>query len=89
MIKLIDILNEGIDMSIIPKSIATVNKMLKAKGVKERLVKGKGYYYFDLGNSYSWYTSSVSVYRINELTLQRWWEEYNDLKNDAGIIDRI
>lgn len=57
-------------------TVATVNAALKARGVAERLCKGNGYFYFVEGNASDWYTSSVSVFRASELTLEQWIKEY-------------
>jgi len=62
-----------------PKSIAQVNAFLKSKNVKERLKKGKGYFYFSEGNSYDWDSTSVYVYRIDDMTFQEWYNEYKNL----------
>lgn len=59
-----------------PKSIKDVNDMLRKKGVKEKLTKGRGYYYFYGGDAAGWYESGVYVYNINDLSLDEWWEEY-------------
>lgn len=40
---------------------AAVNKILKARGHKERLVRGRGYYYFVDGNASGWFSSSIPV----------------------------
>ena len=39
---------------------AAVNKILKARGHQERLVRGRGYYYFIDGNASSWFSSSIA-----------------------------
>jgi hypothetical protein len=40
---------------------ADVNKVLKQRGHNERLVRGRGYYYFVDGDAFSWFSSSVEV----------------------------
>ena len=65
-----------------PKSVNDVNKYLKNRGVKETLRKGRGYYYFSGGNASSWYTSSVSVYRVREISLEGWYQEWKWLHDD-------
>jgi hypothetical protein len=40
---------------------AAVNKILKARGHAERLVRGRGYYYFIDGDASGWFSSSVPV----------------------------
>lgn len=61
--------------------VAEVNKVLKAMGVPERLVRGNGYYYFFGGEASSWPNSSVAVFRADELSVERWIKEYDLLKN--------
>lgn len=45
------------------------------------LVKGKGYFYFSGGNAPLWGDTSVCVYRLTELTLGQWANEYNTLSS--------
>ena len=52
-----------------------VNAAIKAMGRDERLVAGRGYCYFVEGDAMSWYTSSVPVARISDLSVERWIEE--------------
>lgn len=63
-------------------SIKTVNNALKKLGHEEKLCKGNGYFYFYDGNADNWYTSSVGVYTINQLTLDQWIESFLRLKED-------
>jgi len=65
-----------------PKSIRDVNKVLKEMGVEERLAHGKGYYYFYDGDAMSWPSSSVYIYRIDELSTQDWIATYKQLKGE-------
>lgn len=62
--------------------LATVNKALKAAGYAEQLVQGNGYWYFVDGDAAKWFSSSVAVYRLNELSIERWIDERNRLAND-------
>jgi hypothetical protein len=59
--------------------VASVNRALKHMGVEERLVRGRGYYYFAGGNAAAWPSSSVYVYRAEELSVGRWIAEYHEL----------
>ena len=59
-----------------PRSIKDVNNYLKKKGVKEKLAKGRGYFYFYDGGASGWYESGVYVYHIDELSLDDWYDEY-------------
>ena len=61
---------------------ATVNKMLKEHGIKERLCKGNGYMFFCEGDSDKWYSTMVCVTSANSLTLEQWLFEYNNLKGE-------
>ena len=60
--------------------LRTINKILAEDGYPLELVKGDGYFYFDFA-AYDRYdgrlvyeTESVYVYRLNDLTLERWLE---------------
>jgi hypothetical protein len=79
--------NESIDEGKV--TLGTVNKMLKAKGVKEKLVKGKGYYYFIGGGASGWYTASVMTSQVDAMTLDGWWSEYKELKSARESIDEV
>lgn len=61
-----------IDINLTPVTSTQVNKALKALGLKERLTRGRGYWYFTEGNSSAWPSSSVPVYRITAGTIG-WW----------------
>lgn len=63
-----------------PKSIAQVNAFLKSKNVSEKLKRGNGYFYFTQGDSYNWPSSSVYVYRIDDMSFKDWYDEYKRLK---------
>jgi hypothetical protein len=43
------------------------------------LVKGRGYYYFNGGDTSSWRSSSVLVPHIDMLTLEQWKNAYDEL----------
>lgn len=62
-------------------SIKQVNKLLP-EGYE--LVKGKGYFYFSGNDALDWETSSVYVYKISDLPLERWLEEFNYLRSEYG-----
>lgn len=67
---------------------ATVNAELKRLGFEERLTQGRGYCYFREGRASGWYTSSVPVCYVRDLTLGRWIEEHAALVNDTRNIGR-
>ena len=66
-------------MAQTPNTVAAVNRELKALGEAPRLRRGAGYYYFD-GDACSWPSSSVYVYRADELSVAEWLAEYRSLK---------
>ncbi len=67
---------------------ATVNAELKRLGFEERLVRGRGYYYFCEGNAHMWPSCSIHVYQANSMTLEQWIEEYHSLKN-ADLVSTL
>ena len=61
-------------------TLKQINKAIKALGGEEELVKGDGYFYFEGGNASSWEQSGVyGVFRLNDLPLERWIDEYRHL----------
>lgn len=61
---------------------ATVNKMLRSKGVHERIVRHpSGWYLFQGGESSGWASVIVAVSKANDMSLDQWWSEYISLKN--------
>lgn len=54
-------------------TINHINKDLAKLG-DIKLVKGKGYFYF-VGKNVNVWAESVYVYRLNELTPKRWFEQ--------------
>lgn len=63
-----------------PLTLKTVNKHLMALGYTEELVKGNGYFYFVGQGTGNWYSTSVFVYRLNELNLNQWVDALNELR---------
>lgn len=61
-------------------NVRTVNKALRAAGVKDELVHGRGYFYFWGDEATMWYTSTVPVYRVTALSVDEWVKEYFRLK---------
>jgi hypothetical protein len=68
-----------------PRTVRDVNKLLKNLGITEQLVRGKGYYYFGGGEAHTWYSSSVPVAHITQLTMRQWLDYYYDLKAKRGV----
>lgn len=64
-------------------TIASVNRALKKAGIDAELVKGKGYFWFDGDEASGFYSNSVSVFRVNQLTDDQWVKEYHTLKEDS------
>ena len=60
-------------------TISAINIALHVRGHKERLARGKGYFYFYDGEAAEWPQSGVYVFRLNELTLEGWLEKRNEL----------
>jgi hypothetical protein len=48
-------------------------------GHEERLVKGNGYYYFQGGGSGAWEEQGVYTAHFNDLTLEEWVHERDNL----------
>ena len=63
-------------------TVAKVNAALAKAGIRERLRRGIGYYYFFGGSAAGWYSSAVYVNRVDALTVGQWLAEHNRL---AGI----
>lgn len=61
-----------------------VNAAIAARGGKEILVKGNGYFYFADGEAVEWDSGGVYVYTLNELPLERWIEEWES-RRDAYL----
>jgi hypothetical protein len=59
-----------------------INKELKKRGFDEKITQGRGYVYFRDGNAHDWYSSSVPVCYITDLSLKRWMDEFDALRND-------
>lgn len=60
-------------------TLRKINAELKRRGETERLVRGRGYYYFIEGTSYHW--PSVGVYTSTLVQdLEFWMRAHSDLK---------
>lgn len=59
-----------------------VNRKLRELGFKEKVTQGRGYVYFREGEAERWYSSSVPVCYISDLSVKRWVEEHAALRND-------
>jgi hypothetical protein len=65
-------------MAKTPSVHTAVNRALRAAGRDERLVKGRGYYYFWGGDAASWPSSSVYVSHADVLSVEEWLAEHAD-----------
>jgi hypothetical protein len=63
-------------------TLPQVNNALRKAGIKDELVKGEGYFYFMGDEASGWRDSAVHVFRLNEMTVQQWVDQYKELKND-------
>lgn len=54
----------------VPATASAVNAALKRAGREERICAGKGYVYFHSGEAFSWYTSSIPVCYVRDLTVR-------------------
>ena len=63
--------------------VAEVNAELSHRGVPERLTRGREYYYFRGGDTTRWPDVSVFVSYADELSVEEWLHEYEELKAAA------
>lgn len=71
--------------------LATVNKELEKRGINAKLTKGGvrpnstigSYFYFYGPDVYHGYSTSISVPRINSLTLEQWIKEAQIILRDS------
>lgn len=63
-------------------TIKAVNKAIAARGIKAEIVQGDGYLWFFGDDVEFAHTTSVSVCRLNHLTLERWMAELDDFVAD-------
>lgn len=68
--------------------VAEVNRALRARGAEEKLTRGAGYYYFRDGTASGWCSSSVYVYRADDLSVERWLAEYDSKLAEAKSMGR-
>ena len=57
-------------------TVASVNAALRQAGAKERLRRGRGYYYFCDGEASGWPQSGVYVNRVDAMTVDQWLAEW-------------
>jgi hypothetical protein len=56
-----------------------VNDALRARGRDESLRRADGYFYFGGGEAVNWFTTSVRVQRLSDLTVDQWLKEFDAL----------
>lgn len=69
-----------INVNVTPRTAREVNKVFAAFGIVERLRQGRGYCYFTEGDAIEWYSSSVPVCYVSDLTIGRWISELEALR---------
>jgi hypothetical protein len=62
---------------------AAVNKVLRQRGHAERLVRGRGYYYFIDGDAFSWFSQSIPC-----MWLVGTPEKFADMRDDLATDPR-
>jgi hypothetical protein len=65
-----------------------VNAELKKLGFAERLRQGRGYCYFTEAETSGWYSSSVAVCYVSDLSIALWVEELQALRASAKADGR-
>lgn len=61
-------------------TLKAINDALAVLGENSRLVKGDGYFYFDVGEAANWLDKTVSTPTLSGRTLEEWIEEFQRLK---------
>jgi hypothetical protein len=61
-------------------TLKAINDALAGLGENARLVKGDGYFYFDLDEAANWLDKTVSTPTLSSRTLEEWVEEFQRLK---------
>jgi hypothetical protein len=64
--------------------VAAVNRALRARGVRERLARGRDSFHFTGGTTYRWATSTVSVATADALTVAEWLQAYDTLSTEPA-----
>jgi hypothetical protein len=65
-----------------------VNHELARLGLRARLEKASGYFYFFGGDATDWIDRIVQVAKISDLTLKEWVEQFRRLKKVNAEIMR-
>ena len=70
-------------------SVKQVNAVLKKMGRAERIRRGRGYYYYFGGNTHTWYSSSLPVCWLDNITTDEVLDELNFLGKDDETFKPI
>lgn len=74
----------------VPATASAVNAALKRAGREERICRGNGYVYFHSGDAFRWYTSSIPVCSVRDLTVRealRYVEQFSsDYQNGSDVV---
>lgn len=64
-------------------SLTAINKALKAAGAQEALRRGRGYFYFEGGDSAHWPETGVYACSLQALSVEQWLAERDRLAGGA------
>ena len=69
-------------LNVAPTSVKQVSAALRAAGypADSQLTRGRGYFYFRGDEPLGWYSSSVHVFNLDDLTLAEWVDMYRRLR---------
>lgn len=70
-------------------SAENITAIIKEMGGEEEVVQGNGYCYFSGGDASDWYTSSVPVNKVSDLSIGQWINTYLEYKNKDILEDII
>lgn len=77
-----------ISQNLFPGNVNHVNNYFKQHGLGQyKIVRGKGYFYFDGPGTETWHSSSVYVYNINQLSLEQWLNALRDMIKSESDSD--
>ncbi len=63
-------------------TLKNINAALKAKGYKDELFKGYGYFYFMGDDAMNWNSGSVMTPHLTSMSVEEWVQEYEEMKNN-------
>src|SRR5215467_11577521 len=62
-------------------TLKSINDELAKRGYTARLVRARGYFYFQFGEATLWLDRTVNLPTLNSLTLPEWITEFEILRN--------